>query len=392
MTDLDELFDELKEYAQPKKVAKRSPREERIIAGFEEIERFVSKHGRLPVHDEDADIFERLYAVRLDRLRALQECRELLQPIDSSGLLGSANVSAETREAIDDEELLAELSGIGADNELTELRNVRSRKEIEVAEQIAQRDRCEDFDRFRPLFERAQSELDAGIRKTLPFSRDASVDVGNFFILSGQMVLVAEKGEGFRTPNGTPDARLRVIFSNGTESDLLQRSLQRALYKDETGRRLTDPDAGPLFSGEWEAGDVESGTIYVLRSQSSEPFVVENRDLIHKIGVTGGKVESRIANAKRDPTYLLADVDIHATYKLSGINRKALEHLLHKVFAPARLDLTITDRFGHPVKPREWFMVPFSVIEEAIERLKDGSIVNMVYEPESASFVNRAGG
>src|SRR3954453_20989249 len=72
--DLDELRSELDEFAQPQKKGGRSSREERIIAGFEDIQRFVEKEGRPPQHGEERDIFERLYAVRLDRLRALGEC------------------------------------------------------------------------------------------------------------------------------------------------------------------------------------------------------------------------------------------------------------------------------------------------------------------------------
>ncbi|MMZ61592.1 hypothetical protein D1872_237510 [compost metagenome] len=201
---------------------------------------------------------------------------------------------------------------------------------------------------------------------------------------------MAEKGNEFRASNGHPDARLRVIYSNGTESNLLLRSLQRALYKDETGRRLTDPDSGPLFSGTWDEGDIESGTIYVLRSLSDHPFVSEHRELIHKIGVTGGEVESRIANAAHDSTYLLADVEVVASYKLAGINRRKLEGLLHQIFAPAQLDLTIYDRFGHPVRPQEWFLVPLHVIDEAVSRIRDGSITNVIYDPRTASLVGSA--
>ena len=77
------------------------PREERIIAGFEEIQRFVEKHGRAPQHGEDRDIFERLYAVRLDRLRALEECRSLLAPLDHQGLLAGAETVAAAPVEID---------------------------------------------------------------------------------------------------------------------------------------------------------------------------------------------------------------------------------------------------------------------------------------------------
>jgi len=106
--DLDELRSELADFAEPEKKGGRSPRKERIIAGFEEIQRFVEKHGRAPQHGEDRDIFERLYAVRLDRLRALQECRSLLVPLDRQGLLsGKEIVDAASPGTIDDDELLA---------------------------------------------------------------------------------------------------------------------------------------------------------------------------------------------------------------------------------------------------------------------------------------------
>src|SRR5665213_4171799 len=185
------------------------------------------------------------------------------------------------------------------------------------------------------------------------------------------------------------NARMRVIFSNGTESDLLLRSLQRALYKDDTGRRLTDPDIGPLFGDTSEPDDIETGTIYVLRSLSNHPFVAEHRELIHKIGVTGGKVETRIANAVNDATYLLAEVEVVASYKLAEINRTKLETLFHRIFMAAQLDLTIHDRFGHPVRPHEWFLVPLHAIDEAVQRIRDGSITDMIYDPESARLVKK---
>jgi hypothetical protein len=385
MLDLDELRAELDEFAQPEKKGGRSPREERIIAGFEEIQRFVEQHGHAPQHGEDKDIFERLYAVRLDRLRALEECRTLLASFDHQGLLSTAEVSRTG--TMDDDELLAELEGAVGSSPITELRHVRSRAEIRAAEEIANREKCEDFDRFQPLFKQAEIELKSGVRQTRPFGKDANVEAGNFFILNGQIVYVAEKGEGFQAPNGHPDARLRVIYANGTESNILLRSLQRALYKDEAGRRLTEPDMGPLFSETWEEDDIESGTIYVLRSLSNHPFISEHRGLIHKIGVTGGAVESRIANASHDATYLLADVEVVASYKLAGINRTKLENLFHRIFAPAQLDLTINDRFGNPVRPREWFLVPLHVIDEAVQRIREGSISSMMYDPKTARLV-----
>jgi hypothetical protein len=272
-------------------------------------------------------------------------------------------------------------------NDITVLRHVRSTTEKRAAEEIADRTPCADFDKFQPLFEQAERELKSGVRITLRFGRDTSIANGNFFIVGGQLAYVAEVGDNIKAAYGRNDARLRVIYANGTESNLLRRSLERALYKDETGRRLTDPDMGPLFGDVPEPDDIETGTIYVLRSLSNHPFVVEHRELIHKIGVTGGKIETRIAGAENDSTYLLAGVEVVATYKLHNANRTRLENIFHRLFGAAQLDLTIEDRFGHPVKPREWFLVPLQVIDEAVERIRDGSITDFVYDPKTARLV-----
>ena len=379
----EDLLAELGLTVEQPRTASRTPREERIIAGFEDILRFFEANGRPPRHGEELDIFERLYAIRLDRLRAMPEARELLAGLDPRGLLAEA-----TGHEQDDEELLEELeAGAAGEDDITVLKHVSSQEERRAAEEIANRAACRDFERFRPLFEQAESDLQAGLRQTRPFGKDASIATGDFFVLGGQLVYVAEIGETIKAPNGGSDARLRAIYSNGTESNLLRRSLQRALYKDEAGRRLTNPDLGPLFSEHWEEEDIESGTIYVLRSQSNHPFINEHRELVHKIGVTGGSVETRIANAVRDATYLLADVEVVATYKLADINRTKLENIFHRVFAPAQLDLVIHDRFGQPVRPREWFLVPLHVIDESVQRIRDGSITDVVYDPQSARLV-----
>ena len=390
--DLDELRSELDDFAQPEKKGGRPPREERIIAGFEEIQRFVETHGRAPQHGEDRDIFERLYAVRLDRLRALDECRSLLAPFDHQGLLtGALIASSEPSESMDDDELLAELEGAAGSSDITKLRHVRTSAEKREAEEIASREKCLDFEKFKPLFQQVHSDIEAGLRTTRPFVKDAGflkaeIKAGQFFILGGQTAYVAEVGELFKAPNGESDARLRVIYSNGTESDLLLRSLQRALYKDEAGRRITDPSAGPLFAEKNEDGDEASGTIYVLRSKSEHPTVAAHRDILHKIGVTSGSVERRIANARLDPTFLMADVEIVATYELFNINRTKLENVIHRVFSPARLDVEIKDRFGQPIIPREWFLVPLFAIDDAVGKIKDGTITGYVYDPKTAKL------
>jgi hypothetical protein len=392
--NLDELAAELAEFAEPEKKRVRPPREERIIAGFEEIQRFVEKHGRAPQHGEGRDIFERLYAVRLDRLRALEECRTILAPLDHQGLLSGAVISVPQHDAIDEDELMAELAGAAGDSTITELRHVRASVEKRAAEEIANRAVCADFDSFKPLFERVQRELKSGIRQSLPVDKMdeiklAKIQQGQFFIVGGQIAYVAEVGQDFRTEYDRRDSRLRVVYDNGTESNLLARSFQRSLYpdKDNAGRIITDPSAGPLFADEHDADDLASGTIYVLRSKSDNPLVAANRDVLHKIGVTGGKVETRLANASLDPTFLLAEVEVVATYVLYNVNRVKLENIIHRVFDRAQLDIEIKDRFGNPVKPREWFLVPLFILNEVVERIKDGTITEYVYDPMTARLV-----
>lgn len=383
----DELLAALGIDVTPVKVVKHTAREERIIAGFEDIIRFYETHGHAPRQGSDLGVFERLYAVRLEQIKKLPEAHILLAGMDTHGLLTASNAIPEHIESMNEDELLAELgmADLKPDpNDITLLRHVRSSAEKRAAEEIAHREKCEDFEQFADLFMRVEGELKAGARQTRPFGNNVSIEVGHWFILAGQMAYVAEEGEDFDSPQGKKDARLRVIFSNGTQSNLLRLSLVRALYKDETSRRISSMDSGPLFGGIAEDDDIESGTIYVLRSQSNHPFVAEHRELIHKIGVTGGKVETRIAKAAKDATYLLADVEIVATYKLHNINRSKLENIFHRVFSAAQLDLTIEDRFGNPVKPQEWFLVPLHVIDEAVELVRSGAIADVVYNPETA--------
>jgi len=387
--DDDALLAELGVEVEVKKNVSRTPREERIIAGFEEILRFSDEHGRTPQHGEDRDIFERLYAVRLDRIREMQDCHELVAPLDNQGLL--ANVPQSTTTETDDLDDDALLNALGIEVSaplITELKHVRSTAEKKAADEIANRDRCEDFATFKPLFEQVQKELDTGLRETRSFEMKAEIEKGRFFIVSGQKAYVAEKGETIITDQGRTDARLRVIFDNGTESSMLMRSLQRALNKDEAGRRITDPTAGPLFSDQTIDGDEASGIIYVLRSKSDHPMVAENRHLVHKIGVTNMSVEKRIAGAQLQPTFLMANVEIIATYELYNINRTKLENLIHRIFEPARLDIEIMDRFGRPVTPREWFLVPLFAINEAVEKIKDGTISKYTYDPQQAKLIH----
>lgn len=391
LSDL-ELLAELGVETAPAAARLLTPLQERIIAGFEDIQRFVTEHGRLPQHDEDRDIFERLYAVRLDRLRSLPDARELLAPLDRDGILDAIAISVVSPDGLDDAALLSELGiAAGTDDDITRLRHVTSRAEKRAADEIANRERCADFAVFKPLFDNVQADLAAGTREAKVLGQSevtlAEIQPGNFFIVGGQLAYIAATTEEFVTQYERNDRRVRVIYDNGTEAGVLSRSFQKALYRDESARRITEQLAGPLFGSIAEPDDLESGTIYVLRSKSAHPFVDEHRQLIHKIGVTGQPVASRIANARNDPTFLLADVEVIAEYRLYNINRSKLEGLIHRALAPARLDLSAGDRFGKTVQPREWFLVPLNAVDELVARISDGSITHFHYDRDQARFV-----
>jgi hypothetical protein len=389
----DVLLTELGIEAEAKTASSHTAQEERILAGFEDIQRFVDQNGRAPQHGEDRNIFERVYAVRLERLRSLPEAVALLTPLDRQRLLTGAAPSATVSAVdLDDDALLEELGVERRAEGLSDLQHVRSAAEKRAAEEIADREPCADFAEFRPMFDRAATALKSGLLQAQLISAgNRSIKEGDLFVLDGLTAYVARVGEPLKKTARELDSRLRVIYSNGTESNLLLRSLQRAFYNDPAARRLESPESGQIAFGDtWEADDVESGTIYVLRSFSDHPYVAQHRNLVHKIGVTGGKVETRIANAENEATYLLAKVEVVSTYKLAGINRSKMENLFHKLFAASRLNITINDRFGHPIQPEEWFLVPLFVIDEAVKRIKDGTITQYVYDPNEAQLMKAA--
>ena len=386
--EIDELYDALEEFHQPEKeISSKSSLEERIIAGFDEINSFYEENNRPPFFGEDRDIFEKEYALRLNAIRQDKDMCSLLKDYDKYFLLKE---SLNNDINVDEDTLLNELKDLSStQDDITSLVYVKPRAEIKAAEEIAQRVYCNDFYRFKDIFTKAQSDLNSGLKTTIPFKDDAKIQLGELFILNGQKAYIAEIGQDFKNSNGVFDARLRIIFDNKTESSMLRRSFQRALNKDEKSRRIIDLPDLPLFSDETMDNDISSGAIYVLRSNSDCPQIKENREIIHKIGVTGGDIKKRIANAKEDPTFLMADVEVVALYELSNINRIKLENLLHRFFESARLDINIKDRFGKSIVPREWFLVPLFIIDEAVNKIKDGTIVNFYYDIKSGKIVER---
>ena len=376
----EEILDDLGIKVEKKQSSSLTPEQQRVIAGFEDIQRFVEEHDRLPNPSSKENLFEPIYAIRLDRINASHEMRDLLRSYDTQGLI--------TPSAKNTEEVI--IGGVDTEQltDITRLTHVRTSSERKAAEVIANRTHCVDFYKFKPLFDQAKIEINNKIRKTRKFELKSEIEVGRFFIVNGQMAYVADKGAEFIQDYGHNDARLRVIYENGTESNALMRSLQRALNKDKAARRITEAVTSPLFQNSNLDPNLSSGKIYVLKSLSKLSSIAENRDLIHKIGVTSGDVEKRIADAKRDTTYLMADVEIVKTYDMAGYDHRQFEKILHKFLMEARLSISIHYN-GKEIKPKEWYLIPLEVIDEVVEAILDKSIVSLKYDRNTFSIVKR---
>ena len=276
----DELLSELGIDLAPVKSVTYTAKEERLISGFEEITRFYEEHQKIPSNIVDVDIFERIYAVRLAQLKQSNEAKTLLADFDQYKLLSDSHEEDDDLTGLEDDDLLSEL-GIKLEDEesIFVLQNVRTQKEREANELTATRKVCSDFEVFKTLFNQINLDIESGLRITKPFGKDASIELNDWFIVDGLIAYVAEVGEYFKASNGENDARLRVIYSNGTESNLLMRSLKKALYSDKASRRiLVTNNAGPLFGSSKSKDEpnnieIKSGTIYVLRSLSDNQFI-----------------------------------------------------------------------------------------------------------------------
>ncbi|GFD90384.1 hypothetical protein KUL152_26100 [Tenacibaculum sp. KUL152] len=242
-----------------------------------------------------------------------------------------------------------------------------------------------DFDSFKPLFVRIQNELDDGTLETTGIKGIAEIQKSQAFILSGLIAYVAEMGEKHERRKGHHNARMRIVYSNGMESNLLLRSFGAALYKDKSARAIVPRDSGPLFVEE-NSPLYKTGIVYVLRSKSEEPSIAKHREYLHKIGVTTSDVKKRVANAAKDATYLLADVEVVAEFTLYNMNLQATEKLLHAFFREAQADIQIPDRFGIMVKPKEWFFLPLELIKKAINHINTGSIQNYRFKRSTVTI------
>jgi hypothetical protein len=354
--------------------------EDRLISSFREINDFIRTNGKEP-QANSKDILEFQLSSRLEALRKDKEKAEKLLPFDEFGLLKNIKIIESIEDIFADDDL--GLLNDGPDS-IFQIKNVP--KTIEMPDQIAQRMPCKDFENFESLFKNCQADITKGKRKLLPFAKEQQISKGNFFVLKGVLLFVEQVGDK-ENVNGKTNARLRCIFENGTESNMLLRSLARELYKD--GRRVSE-HVERLLDGfkNITADDEDSGFIYVLKSKSDKLEISSIADL-YKVGFSTVPVEQRIKSAVTEPTYLMAPVTIVSSFQCYNLNPQKLELLLHKFFGSACLNIDVTDLNGKRHTPREWFVAPIEVIEQAIHFILNGEIVNYAYDPVRKEIVGR---
>lgn len=360
---------------------KRATSSDRLIAGFQEILAFYEANGRLPEDTpEEASLFHKWTGL-LKSEKKIERCR----PFDDLGILPQPILTAEEPEAEYHRELTEEeqLEAILNDPLLADIEDgsdlglfdvpeyMRQRLEArKEADYVGKRRPCEDFDKYTDGFKEIQQGLKSGKYKLVKFS-EPNLKVGRYFVEQGIIGYLAAFEQEAKNNLNRVDGRTRVIYENGSEADIKFRTITKNLSVD--GYSIMD--CSEMSPEEFERSftltdkDVESGTIYVLRSKSSRPEIAALKDL-YKIGFTVTSVESRIANAKNEPTYLCADVEVVATWKVYNVKSSTFEALIHKLFAPVQLQVTVD---GH--RPKEWFIIPFKVIEEAINAIISGKSI-----------------
>lgn len=261
-----------------------------------------------------------------------------------------------------------------------DMRRVIAKKK---ADYVAQHKLCENFEDYKPLFEKVHQELREGKRSLVKINKTATLIEGRYYFVSGQMLLLEHIGEKKKSSNFLPDARTRCIYENGTESDILLQTLRKNVVGDGYAiSELQEDSESQYFSNaDITVDDNVTGYIYVLSSLSDDPAVKDVKNL-YKIGFTTTNVEQRIANADNEPTYLMAPVKIVASYKVVNLNSQKFEDLVHQLLKHVQFQVTIFDDKGIEHQPQEWFVVPLSVVDVIIKKIMDGSIVGYTYNPQ----------
>ena len=381
--ELEKIFNDplLADVTAPKKKMTSS---DRLIASFQRIVEFVEANGRRP--QKDADREERSLYNQLKGILSDPAKKERCRPYDSVGLLDDVSgqmvseplsayglpvqMPEQQLEAIFADPLLDDVGQAGGS--LFDLPDYMKRKleERREADYVAQRVKCEDFGSFEAGFKAVHAGLKSGKYRLIKF-KEAHVAPGRYFVEDGILVYIAGMDQVEKNRHGRKNGRTRCIYENGMESGIYMQTLCKNLY--HTGYTVQDLSAveedylKKHFSV--TSNDVESGLVYVLRSLSDDPEIKSIPNL-YKIGFTTTPLEVRIANAKNEPTYLCADVKVVATWRVYNVKSSTFETLIHKLFNDVQLQITVDGK-----KTREWFVVPFHVIEQAVNYMINGKSI-----------------
>lgn len=345
----DPIFDDVK----PSK--KKVTSSDRLIDGFLRIVEFVEEQKRLPQKVDDRE--ERKLYNQLQGILKDPDKKARCLPYDTIGIL------SEKEESLDDILNDPIFADVGDDAGLFDLPDYMKKhlEERREADYVAKRVKCEDFNRYESGFKEVHTGLKTGKYRLIKF-KEAHVQQGRYFVEDGMLVYIAALNQIEKNRHGRKNSRTRCIYENGMESGIYMQTLCKNLYN--TGYSVQDIGeiADDFLEKEFSTNDhdVESGMVYVLRSLSrnSEISSIPN---LYKIGFTTIPLEARIANAMNEPTYLCADVEIVATWRIYNVKTSVFENLLHKLFEDVQLQVVVDG-----VIPKEWFVVPLNIIEQAV--------------------------
>lgn len=363
----------------------------RLLESFEEVNTFIDENNREP--EQGNGITEMRLYMRLKGFRENDKKKFQLKDADRHNLLFEPKKPESIDDILNDDFDILDTDE--ADESIFEFKHTP--KERKDSDFVAQRKPMSDveFEQYDKLFKKVHKELKLGLRSLKPFKNvEKNLIEGKFYILDGVMLYlevgdisdaVREFGERTRK-----DVRTRTVFDNGTYSNMYYRSLGKQLYNG--GRIVTELEKDSekeLFTNadQLESDDQETGWIYVLKSKSDNPEIKEIKNL-HKIGFSTVPVQKRLVNANKEATYLNADVELIASFRCVNVNTQKFENLIHKFFKNAQLQIDIYDKNKNRVTPREWFVVPYELIERAIGLFISGEITNYYYDFENERIVN----
>lgn len=367
--------------------------DERLLASFQEINDFYEKFNRLPELGggiQEHQLYSRLKSLRENPLKI-----EMLKSHDKFSLLNYVQKQINSLDDILNDDMMGLLDD---DSEgLFDLKNVnpveKARAETDF---VARRKPCKDFNKYEAQFKTVQSDLKTNKRKLLEFKLD-NLREGSYYVHNGILFFVEKiditKKEHYK-PDGTrvrEDGRTRCIFENGTESNMLKRSVEKILYANGKAVTENSDKVNEQFLETFSnitAEDEEAGYIYILKSKSEKQEIKSIHNL-YKIGFSTIAVEERIKNASQEPTYLMADVRIIMAYKCYNMNTQKLELFLHNFFGNSCLNIDVFDKSGNRHTPREWFIAPLEIIEQAIHFIISGEIVKYRYDSINEEIATR---